>query len=230
MEKTSKKIVLKKIGNIAFWLVLALVITYSLTALFSEQDSNMRSMFGMTTLSVQSDSMSPTFEPGDLIFVNTSKEISDIEVDDVITYRLLVEVDDETIVVYNSHRVIQITEISGVLWFYTQGDNEAPDPNPVFQNDIVGVWTGGRLAGFGRFADGFIGFIKSSLGFFLFIVVPCFVFLVYEVFRFVGVMSEYNVQKNVGDKVKIQAEAIALARAQIEAELRAKIEAENKSE
>jgi signal peptidase I len=231
MEKTmKKKKILKVIGNIAFWLFLGLILIYTMTALFSEEDSNMRTVFGVSTLSVQSDSMEPTFKVGDLIFVKSNFEVEEIEVGDVITYRLMVNTDDGQVMIFNSHRVIQIIDVNGVLRFYTQGDKYAPDPFPVVQNDIVGVWTGGRLAGFGTFADSFIGFIKSSLGFFLFIVVPCFVFLVYEIFRFVKVMSEYNVQKSVGDKVKFQAEALALARQQIEAELRAKIEAESQKE
>jgi signal peptidase I len=170
--------------------------------------------------------MSPTFVKGDLIFVDTDFELSDIKVGDVITYQqLATTTDGEQVIIYNSHRVIGITTISNALYFYTQGDAELPDESPVFQTEVYGIWTGRTWKGFGSFADSFIGFIKSSLGFFLFIVLPCFAFLVYEVFRFVKVMSEYNVQKTVGDRVKIQAEALALARAQLEAELLAKEQA-----
>lgn len=218
----SKKKTLKIVGNVAFWVVLGLILVYSMVALFSEQDSNMRTVFGSSSLSVQSDSMEPTFYVGDLIFIDRTFDVEDIEVGDVITYRLMVNTDNGQVLIYNSHRVIQITEVNGVLKFYTQGDKYAPDASPVVPNDIVGIWTGSKLSGVGAFADAFIGFIKSSLGFFLFIVLPCFGFLVYEVFRFLKVMSEYNVQKTVGDRVKLQAEALALARAQLEAEMKAK--------
>lgn len=217
-----KKKHLKIAGNVAFWLVLSLILVYTMIALFSEQDSNMRTVFGVSSLSVQSDSMEPTFMVGDLIFIDREFEIDDIKVGDVITYRLMVNTPEGQVLIYNSHRVIQITEVNGLLRFYTQGDKYAPDTSPVVPNDIIGIWTGSKLGGVGAVADAFIGFIKSSLGFFLFIVFPCFSFLVYEVFRFIKVMSEYNVQKTVGDRVKIQAEALALARAQLEAELRAK--------
>jgi signal peptidase len=219
---------LKIISNVAFWLVLGLILTYSLTALFSKEDANMRTLFGSSALSVQSNSMSPTFVKGDLIFVDTDFELTDIKVGDVITYQQLVfTTDGKQVMIYNSHRVIGITTVSGALYFYTQGDAELPDTTPVFQTEVQGIWTGSTWKGFGTFADSFIGFIKSSVGFFLFIVLPCFLFLVYEIFRFVKVMSEYNVQKTVGDRVKIQAEALALAKAQLEAELLAREQAKS---
>lgn len=221
----------KIVSNVAFWLVLGLILTYSMTALFSDEDANMRSLFGSSALSVQSNSMSPTFVKGDLIFVDTDFELSDIKVGDVITYEQLVFTSDgEQVRIYNSHRVIGITTISGALYFYTQGDAELPDSTPVFQSEVFGIWTGRTWKSFGTLSDSFIGFIKSSLGFFLFIVLPCFAFLVYEIFRFVKVMSEYNVQKTVGDRVRIQAEALAMARAQLEAELLAREQAKPQQE
>jgi len=53
---------------------------------------------------------------------------------------------------------------------------------------------------------------------------PCFAFLVFEVIRFVKVVSDYNVQKAVGDQTALKEEAIAIAKAQLEAEQKAKVE------
>lgn len=227
MVKTEKaKHTLKIVGNIVFWVVLALVVVYSLVALLSDQDSNKITIFGVDTLSVQSDSMKPTFKKGDLIFINTNFEVGELEVGDVITY--IMTVDDgsgNTVQIYNSHRITEIDVEGTVTWFTTQGDNNAtPDPQRVVSNDILGVWTGGRLAGIGSF----VNFLKSSLGFFMFIVLPCFIFLVFEIIRFVKIISEYNVQKALGDRMKLQEEAVALAKAQLEAEMKAKQEAEKK--
>lgn len=220
MEKTVvKKSALKTVANVLFWIVLVIVLAYSVTALFSEQDDNMTTVLGMSALTVQSNSMSPTFSEGDLIFIR-DVEPEDIEVGDVITYIMTYTSDDEIYTFYNSHRVIQVVENpDGTLKFYTQGDNNpGPDSGSVFQTMVVGVWTGGHIGGFGSVLDGIIEFLKSPVGFFLFIVFPCFAFLVYEVFRFIKVMSEYNLQKALGDRVKMQEEALAMARAQLEAE------------
>jgi len=82
----SKK-TLKIIGNVVFWLVLALVVLYSMVSLLSSQESNKITFFGIESLSVESNSMEPTFKEGDLIFITTNFDLDEIEVGDVITYR-----------------------------------------------------------------------------------------------------------------------------------------------
>ncbi|MDP3130332.1 MAG: signal peptidase I, partial [Bacillota bacterium] len=219
---------LKLALNIAFYAVLGLVVVYSVLALFSKQEYNSTSVFGISSLSVQSGSMSGTFEEGDLIFVDTTVNPDELAVDDVITYRMQIEVEDENITIYNSHRIVEVItyDEGNTFWYRTQGDaNALVDADLVFENDVIGTWTGGKLAGFGSFVDGLIGFLKSPTGFFIFIVLPCFGFLVYEVIKFVRVVSDYNVQKAVGDKDQIRQEAIAAARAELEAERKAQEEA-----
>jgi len=215
----------KIIGNVVFWVVLGLVILYSGVSLLSNQDSNKFTIFGVETLAVQSNSMANTFRKGDLIFINTDVNVDSLEEGAVITYRMQVQQNGTLVTIYNTHRIYDISDDR--LWFYTRGDNNSqPDPGAVVANDIVGQWTGGRLIGIG----GFVDFLKSSLGFFLFIVLSCFAFLVYEIVRFIKIISEYNVQKALGDRVKMQEEAVAMARAQLEAEMKAKLEAEKKTE
>ncbi len=221
---TKKKATWKLIGNIAFWVVLAFVFFYAVFALFTKQDENSSSFLGISTLSVQSDSMSPAFNTGDLIFVDTKFEFADLEVGDVITYKTFVEVDGEEYLIYNSHRITEIEVIDSVYWFTTDGDNPLAVEELVFQSDIFGLWNGRKLSGFGTFTDNFVDFVKSPIGFFLFIVLPCFAFLVYEVIKFVKVVSDYNVQKALGDQTALKEEAIAIAKAQLEAEQKAKVE------
>jgi signal peptidase I len=223
-----KKATWRIIGNIAFWVVLAFVFVYAVLALFTKQDMNQSSFFGISTLSVQTDSMSPTFESGDLIFVDTTFDYSDLKIGDVITYKTTVEVSGESYMIYNSHRIIEIDLIGGVYWFTTDGDHPSAVEELVFQTDIFGVWNERKIANVGEMTDGFVDFVKSPIGFFLFIVMPCFAFLIYEVIKFVKVVSDYNVQKALGDRVGLQEEAIAIAKAQIEAEQKAKAEAEKK--
>lgn len=132
---------------------------------------------------------------------------------------MTVNTTDGPVLIYNSHRITEVRDVDGVLWFDTQGDyNTSPDTSPVFQSDIVGVWKGAVWSNLGSFTDGFIKFLKSTVGFLLFIVIPCFAFLVYEVIRFVKVVSDYNVQKALGDRVQMQEDALIAARAQLEQE------------
>ncbi|MDD5293634.1 MAG: signal peptidase I [Candidatus Izemoplasmatales bacterium] len=223
MENTinPKKKTLKIVGNVVFWVVLVVVLVYSALALFSEKDDNMTSLFGISSLTVQSGSMSPTFDEGDLIFVRTNFDVAKLKADFeagktvVITFKAIEA--GETY--YNTHTVIDIEVIGSLTWFETRGDAAPLDETEkILSTSIVGVWNGTSWSGWGTFLDSFIGFLKSSIGFLLFIVLPCLIFLVYEIIRFTKIYSQYQVQKSIGDRVKFQEEALAIARAQLEAE------------
>lgn len=218
-----------RIVNIIFWVVLAIVAIYAVVALTATDDGT-TTIFGKTAFTVQTNSMAPTFEKGDLIYVDTDFNVDDIAVGDVITFQAYIDVtgDGEPEWIYNSHRVIGIEEdVNGYLHFVTKGDNNATqDDSTVHESQVIGIWTGKVTRNLGGIIDGIVGFLKSGTGFFIFIVVPCFAFLVYEVIRFVNVMSEYKTQQALADRVKISEEALAAARAQLEAE--AKLEKEKK--
>jgi len=218
-----------RIVNIIFWVVLAIVAIYAVVALTATDDGT-TTIFGKTAFTVQTNSMAPAFEKGDLIYVDTDFNTDDIVVGDVITFQAFIDVtgDGEAEWVYNSHRVIGIEEdVNGYLHFVTKGDNNATqDDSTVHESQVIGIWTGKVARNLGGIIDGIVGFLKSGTGFFIFIVVPCFAFLVYEVVRFVNVMTEYKTQQALADRVKISEEALAAARAQLEAE--AKLEKEKK--
>ncbi|MBN2504701.1 MAG: signal peptidase I [Bacilli bacterium] len=213
MENTgSKTKTWKIIGNVVFWVVLVLVVLYSVVALFSEEDENQTTFLGMTAYTVESDSMETEFYEGDLIFVRTEFNVDDLLPEDIVTFRDVEVTDEGSRMFFNTHRIIRISD-DRVL-FYTQGDNAPEDEQPITANDIVGVYTGVHL----RWMGSFINFLKSSLGFLLFIVLPCLAFLVYEIVRFTKVYSQYQVQKTLSDRVKMQEEAVALAKAELEKE------------
>ncbi|QWB99652.1 signal peptidase I [Mycoplasmatota bacterium] len=213
------KNVWKKVLNIAFYVVLAIVFLYAMFALFSKKEENQISFLGITSLAVQSDSMKPTFEEGDLIFIDKDVNPEDLEIGDVITYEDFMLTDEGTITYYNTHRIVEIDDSGLVIRFTTKGDNNPTnDARRVSENEIIGVWTENSWSNFGSFADGFTGFLKSGLGFFLLIVLPAVAFLVYEVIRFVKVYSEYNNKKHVADRVKMHEDAVREAKRQLEEE------------
>jgi signal peptidase len=224
-ENTISKKKRYKVANIVFWIILAIVAIYSVVALTSSDDG-VTSIFGNTAFTVQTDSMAPTFEKGDLIYVNTDFNIEDIEVGDVITYNTLIDVngDGDAELVLNSHRVMSIeVDVNDYIHFVTQGDNNSSvDPDTIHQNHVVAVWNGKVTGNLGGIIDGIVGFLKSGTGFFIFIVLPCFAFLVYEVYRFINVMADYRSQQTLESRVKLQEEAIAMAKKQLEEEARLK--------
>lgn len=219
-----KKPIYQTVLNVVFWLVLAVILLYSVTALFSDNEDGVSSFFGVSALSVQSPSMTPTFNKGDLIIVDVIGEdydYSTILVDDVIVFPALRFIGGENRVVNLTHRVIEVQiDSSGKYRFRTQGDaNSSPDPEVTTQDYVYAKWTGTYYAGLGDTVDSVLGFVKSPDGFLAFIVIPCFLFLGYEVFRFIKVMTEYNVQKATANRPQIDDEVLARARALIEAEM-----------
>lgn len=220
MELSIKfKSIAKKVLNIAFWVLLALIFIYALMAIFSKQENNRMSFFGITSLSVQSDSMVPTFDEGDLIFVKSNFDPHELEVGDVVTYEDYMVTDEGTIDYYNTHRITDIDKSSDTWRFTTQGDNvDQPDSRQILESEIVAVWTGTAWGGFGSFADSMIGFVKSPTGFFIVLVIPAVAFLVYEVIRFVKIYAEYNEQKHAHERVMSHEQAIAAAKEQLRKE------------
>ena len=219
MENAVKeKYTLKKLLNIAFYIVLAIIFVYSMFALFSKKDDNQFSFLGITSLAVQSNSMKPEFEEGDLIFIETNFDPADLELGDVITYKAFEITDEGTIEYYNTHRIIkEPTIVSDRYYFITSGDNTPDDDRyGVFEGDISGVWNERSWSNFGGFVDGVTTFLKSSVGFFLLIVMPALAFLVYEVFHFIKIYSDYNYKKQTAERVKLQEEAIKEAKKQLE--------------
>lgn len=227
----NNKTTLKKTLNITFYVVLTIVFIYAVFGLFSNKKLNSVSFFGVTSMSVLTPSMSGTFEKGDLIFVDTNINPRDLIEGDIITFLDTLDIDGEPTSAYNTHRIDSIDKSGDVWLFYTKGDaNDGVDFGYVLETEIYGEYTGRSLSGFGDFVNSFTGFLKSSLGFFLFIVVPCLALLVYEVIKFMKVYAEYNVQKSKEDRVKLQEEALAAARAQLEAEAQLKAEKETKDQ
>ncbi|MCF7924522.1 MAG: signal peptidase I [Candidatus Izimaplasma sp.] len=221
MEKVVKENqTLKKVLNIVFYVVLGIVFLYAMFALFSKKDENQFSFLGISSLAVQSDSMAPTFEEGDLIFIKTNFDASELEEGDVITYKTFEITSEGTVEYYNTHRIVEDpTMVGDRYYFITSGDNTpANDRTGVFEDEIAGVWTERSWSNFGGFVDGITSFLKSSLGFFIMIVIPALAFLVYEVIRFVKIYSDYNVKKQTAERVKMQEEALEEAKKQLDEE------------
>jgi signal peptidase len=199
-------------GNVLIWafVVFSFVIT---VLVFSAQGSadGVPAIFGKSLITVSTDSMKGTFNSGDLIFMEKLDPIEKVTLSagdpelkngDVITFRAPIDIDgDGKTGDLNTHRIIEVVYsdvANGKAEYITQGDanltadNVGDDPYTVQATDIVGIWTGGRLPGIGKV----INFLRSSLGFFLFIVLPLVAFFIYELYRFIAILLEEKRKKN----------------------------------
>ena len=179
---------LKKIGSIlvdvlviAVFLFSALLVVANVTV--DKEKGEQPNVFGYVINSVQSDSMSGTFEKGDLVIGKIPDANTQIVVgESIITFQQ--QAGD--IIFYNTHRVVDSKEVNGRIVYQTQGDNRETNPTPdiVWKHfdDITAVYVG-KVPVVGSVID----FLKTGLGFVLVIVLPMLAFIAYQVYKLISI-------------------------------------------
>ena len=230
-ESTGKKI-LNTIVNVVLVLAIALAAVSTYVSYVSASGNGVPSILGIRMFSIQTESMYPTLNPGDLIFDKAVKDPTTLQKGDIITYWTVIN----GARVLNTHRIHEIYDGGGYLIFGTKGDNNTiADPLTVHESEVVGIYAT-KVAGVGKVFD----YLQTSTGFLVVVVVPVFVFFLYYLVQFFRVLFEYQ---NVKNRIKYEQERgrnediLAEAqrqqqltkdaeRAALEAELREKLKAE----
>ena len=232
-EQNPKKRILNTVINVVliFAIIMAAMCTY--VSFVSTSGNGVPSILGVRVFSIQTKSMYPTFEPGDLIFDSAVEDSSELEIGDIITYWTVIDGQR----VLNTHRIIQIYDGGGYRIFETQGDNNTvADALTVHESEIVGKYNGKKLNGVGKIFD----YLQTSTGFLLVIVIPVAIFFLYHLIQFFRVLFEYNNIKNkllyeqergktediVEDEKRKMEETRRMERERLEQELRDKLKAE----
>ena len=175
--------------NILAWIVLVFALLITLIVFSSEKNNGVSNIFGYMPLTVESDSMSPTFKKGDMILCKEIDDVNDLKKGDVITFWTLIDGKR----VKNTHRIVEVNNVDGSVSFITRGDNNSADDEvPAYSSDIIGKWTDVKISGFGKVLD----FLKTKKGFFICIIIPLAVFFLFELYKFIATIIEV---KN-GDK------------------------------
>ena len=198
MEKVKK--IAGIVGNVLIWafVVFSMLITLMVFAAQGNADG-IPSLFGKSMITIQSESMQDTYMKGDLVFMTklSDEEKVGLAKDDIITYRAPIDIDgDGMIGDINTHRIISHDPATGII--VTKGDNnilqdnQGDDAYTIHRNDVVGKCTEkGKLGGVGNV----INFLRSSLGFFLCIVLPLILFFLYELYNFISVLVSERAKK-----------------------------------
>ena len=195
---------IKRVGTIIIsvllWLVILVAALYAFTTMATKDNQNVANLFGYTPLVVESNSMSPTFEKDDLIFVKKC-DTSKLEEGDIICFHTII--DNEYAL--NTHRIQSIAESGEARSYTTVGDNNngVADQHIISDGDIVGEYVG-HISGAGKLMN----FLSSSTGFLLVIVLPMLIFFIYQVYNLI--MISIRLKKAV---------AVENAREQTEAEI-----------
>ena len=162
--------------SVVMWIIILVAALYAFTTLATREDGSVSNIAGFTPLTVQSDSMSPTFNSGDLIVIKKC-DTSKLEVGDIVTFHTII--DNEYAL--NTHRIESIDELNGMRSFTTKGDNnDVADTHVISDGDIVGKYEF-ALPGLGKVMD----FLSSSTGFLVVIVLPMLLFFIYQVYHLI---------------------------------------------
>lgn len=178
MEKSKQKLALRilKISvNTVFYIVIALLLVFSLANIQVKKENDIANVFGRGFLSVQSESMSgdldDSFDMGDMVFVKmlNDSDREDLVVGDIVTYF------DLTIRAFNTHRIIEIYENDGEIYLITQGDNTPGQDQPIRAAEAKAMYLS-KWSGLGNTLD----YLQSPTGFALFVILPVVFILIFE--------------------------------------------------
>ncbi len=196
------KTVLKVIVNVLVWIVLILALLMTVMVFSSGRNNGIANLMGFIPMTVESDSMKPTFQKNDLIICKEVDDVYKLKEGDVITFWTLIDGQK----VKNTHRIVEITELDGDRSFITRGDNnEIDDLVPVMKGDIIGQWDGFKIGGFGKV----MSFLRTKTGFFICIVIPMAVFFLVELYKFIVTLIELKKpQLSEEDEEEIKKRAI----------------------
>ena len=175
--------ILKRAGTVVLsvilWAISLIAALYAFTTMATRDNQNVANIFGYTPLTVQSDSMVPTFAAGDLIFIKKCDPAT-LEEGDIICFHTII--DNEYAL--NTHRIESIESVGDARSYTTIGDNNngITDQHVISDGDIVGKYVG-HLAGFGKVMD----FLSSSMGFLIVIILPMMLFFIYQIYHLITI-------------------------------------------
>ena len=177
------KKVLKITANVLVWIILILALLVTIMVFSSGRNNGVANLLGFIPMTVESDSMKPTFKKDDLIICKEVDDVYSLQKGDVITFWTIIDGQR----VKNTHRIVDINELDNTRSFITRGDNNAQDDTiPASANDVIGKWTDVKLGGFGKVMN----FLRTKTGFFICIVIPMAVFFLVELYKFIVTLVE----------------------------------------
>lgn len=173
--------ILKKTGTIVIsvilWVIILVAALYAFTTMATRDNQNVSNIMGYTPLVVKSDSMSPTFSAGDLIFIKKC-DTSTLKEGDIICFHTIINNE----YALNTHRIQKIDTVGDARSYTTLGDNNngITDTHIISDGDILGKYVG-HLKNAGKVMD----FLSSSIGFLVVIVLPMLLFFIYQVYNLI---------------------------------------------
>ena len=228
-KASSAKKILSIVWNTFLWIfvVFAVIVTILAFAAQSSPDG-VPSIAGKCILTVQTASMEPTFDAGDIIIcdkITSEEEAKSLKVGDIISFDAG-DLDGDRRRDINSHRIVDIEyDADGNPKYVTRGDNKAivvEDASRVAPKAVICIWNGLRLKKIGNL----LNFLQQPKGFLVCIVLPLALFFFYELFLFIRKFMEV---KNAGKKQITEADEVLIRQKAVEEYIRQQQEAAAKA-
>lgn len=177
------KKVLRIGANVIAWIVLIFALLITIIVFSSGRNNGVANLFGFIPMTVESDSMKPTFNKNDLIICKEIDDLNSLKEGDVITFWTVIDGKR----VKNTHRIVSVNEGDGARSFITRGDNNpVDDTSPAYASDIIAKWNNVKIAGVGKFMN----FLRTKKGFFICILIPMAIFFLFELYKFIVTLIE----------------------------------------
>ncbi len=205
MDNPKEKTLVSTIANVISSIVLVFSIVICVLVIVSmKSSSGVAHIFGYSVLSVQSDSMEPIFQENDLIVVHVTKPSDRFQKGDIVSF---VTYDASGVRFVNTHRIVQVDKGETRDRYTTKGDNAAAeDRKKIYSNNIIGEYTGKKIAGLGKVVD----FISSATGILLCVVIPSAIIIIAQAVSFGTAASKRKKQMLLEAEERARQERIQL--------------------
>ena len=196
--KSNVKKVLGIIGNVLVWVFVVFAVVVTVLAFAAQANADgIPSIGGKAILTIQTPSMEPTFNVGDIVIGTklSPEQMQTLKVGDIITYAAG-DLNGDGVRDLNTHRIIEVvTAENGEVSYRTKGDgNQLQDMTLVdWQYVICKCTEKDRIPALGSV----LNFLQQPTGFLVVIVLPLVLFFVYELVMFFRKLYEV---KNAGKK------------------------------
>ena len=178
----------KKVIAIVFEAIVVLVLLLAIAIIvagISRVKTGVPSFLGYTSASVETDSMEPTINIGDVVVGKVPGEHDELQIGDIVSYYTVV--DGHTITI--THRVSDKFDVDGIVYYETWGDNRqscpAPDQKHIVIGDVASVYRF-KLSGLGNFID----FLRKPVGFIICLVLPLAAFIIWQAYDLITLIMK----------------------------------------
>ncbi len=171
-----------------FIVIFIALTVFSVFSIVTINNNELPFLFGHASVQIVTDSMSPSYNRGDVVTVE-KVDHDELHKGDVICFR---SSDPDIYGSLNTHRIYAVEAgEDGELCFVTKGDNASKvDDYKVAAGDVVG-----KVTGKNTLFSNIMALLRNKFGFLAVIVIPMFAILSISIKQFAAAVADYSNSK-----------------------------------